>query len=64
MFVSAFPLGPFFALLNNLVEIRLDAYKFITTFRRPKAARTEDIGKIIHQSFIDLSSLAVLYNFY
>ena len=49
IFVAAFPLGPFFALLNNLVEIRLDAYKFITTYRRPRAARAEDIGKyLIH----------------
>ena len=45
IFVAAFPLGPLFALLNNLVEIRLDAYKFITTYRRPRAARAEDIGK-------------------
>ncbi|CAB4028652.1 Hypothetical predicted protein, partial [Paramuricea clavata] len=44
IFVAAFPLGPLFALLNNLVEIRLDAYKFITTYRRPRAARAEDIG--------------------
>ena len=46
IFVAAFPLGPLFALLNNLVEIRLDAYKFITTYRRPRAARAEDIGKL------------------
>ncbi|XP_028396374.1 anoctamin-4-like [Dendronephthya gigantea] len=44
IFVAAFPLGPLFALLNNLVEIRLDAYKFVTTYRRPRAARAEDIG--------------------
>ena len=44
--MAAFPLGPLFALLNNLVEIRLDAYKFITTYRRPRAARAEDIGKL------------------
>ena len=47
IFVAAFPLGPLFALLNNLVEIRLDAYKFITTYRRPRAARAEDIGKLL-----------------
>ena len=46
IFVAAFPLGPLFALLNNLVEIRLDAYKFITIYRRPRAARAEDIGKL------------------
>ena len=28
LFVAAFPLAPFFALLNNVIEIRLDANKF------------------------------------
>ena len=31
LFVSAFPLAPLFALLNNLIEIRLDAYKFLVS---------------------------------
>lgn len=42
--MAAFPLAPFFALLNNVVEIRLDAYKWITQMRRPLAERVEDIG--------------------
>jgi len=45
LFVAAFPLGPFFALINNLLEIRLDAYKFIVVFQRPMAARAQDIGR-------------------
>ena len=44
LFVAAFPLAPLFALLNNIIEIRLDAYKFITTLRRPVANRAQDIG--------------------
>ncbi|KAJ7377326.1 Anoctamin-4 [Desmophyllum pertusum] len=44
LFVAAFPLGPFFALANNLLEIRLDAYKFMVVFQRPMAARAQDIG--------------------
>ncbi|KAK2563653.1 Anoctamin-5 [Acropora cervicornis] len=44
LFISAFPLGPFFALINNLLEIRLDAYKFVVVFQRPMAARAQDIG--------------------
>lgn len=44
LFVAAFPLGPFFALINNLLEIRLDAYKFIVVFQRPMASRAQDIG--------------------
>lgn len=39
IFVSAFPLAPLFALINNMFEIRLDAKKMITTFRRPVAQR-------------------------
>ena len=44
MFVAAFPLGPLFALLNIIVEIRLDAINFLCHFRRPDAVRAEDIG--------------------
>ena len=44
IFVAAFPLAPFFALLNNIIEIRLDAFKFVTVYRRPPAYRAQDIG--------------------
>ena len=44
MFVAAFPLAPFFAWLNNIFEIRLDAINFTRNFRRPVAQRAEDIG--------------------
>jgi Calcium-activated chloride channel len=44
MFVAAFPLAPLFALLNNVAEIRLDAYKMLTQARRPLAERVADIG--------------------
>ncbi|KAE8615068.1 hypothetical protein XENTR_v10008399 [Xenopus tropicalis] len=44
IFVAAFPLAPLLALLNNIIEIRLDAYKFITQWRRPLASRAKDIG--------------------
>ena len=33
LFVAAFPLAPLFALLNNILEIRVDGRKFITQFR-------------------------------
>ncbi|KAK7882262.1 hypothetical protein WMY93_028436 [Mugilogobius chulae] len=44
VFVAACPLAPFFALINNWVEIRLDAHKFVTEYRRPVAERAQDIG--------------------
>uniref|UniRef100_A0A8C9WN83 Anoctamin n=1 Tax=Scleropages formosus TaxID=113540 RepID=A0A8C9WN83_SCLFO len=44
LFVASFPLAPLFALLNNVIEIRLDAKKFVTELRRPNAVRARDIG--------------------
>lgn len=46
LFVASFPLAPLFALLNNVIEIRLDAKKFVTELRRPVAIRAKDIGKL------------------
>lgn len=44
MFVPAFPLAPFFGLLNNLFEIRGDAKKFVNQYRRPVLERSKTIG--------------------
>uniref|UniRef100_A0A8P4KKZ2 Anoctamin n=1 Tax=Dicentrarchus labrax TaxID=13489 RepID=A0A8P4KKZ2_DICLA len=44
IFVAAFPLAPLLALLNNIIEIRLDAYKFVTQWRRPLPSQAKDIG--------------------
>lgn len=44
MFVAAFPLGPLFAFMNAIVEIRVDAVNFVSQFRRPDSTRAEDIG--------------------
>ncbi|MCP9261621.1 Anoctamin [Dirofilaria immitis] len=44
LFVSAFPLAPLFALLNNIFEIRVDAYKYVVATRRPVPERARDIG--------------------
>uniref|UniRef100_A0A8C4VRW3 Anoctamin n=1 Tax=Gopherus evgoodei TaxID=1825980 RepID=A0A8C4VRW3_9SAUR len=44
IFVAACPLAPLFALLNNWVEIRLDAQKFVCEYRRPVAERAQGIG--------------------
>lgn len=44
LFVASFPLAPLFALLNNIIEIRLDAKKFVMEVRRPIAAKAKDIG--------------------
>uniref|UniRef100_A0A8D2IXP3 Anoctamin n=1 Tax=Varanus komodoensis TaxID=61221 RepID=A0A8D2IXP3_VARKO len=44
LFVASFPLAPVFALLNNVIEVRLDARKFVSELRRPNAVRAKDIG--------------------
>ncbi|KAE8294835.1 Anoctamin-7 New gene expressed in prostate-like protein Transmembrane protein 16G [Larimichthys crocea] len=44
IFVAACPLAPLFALINNWVEIRLDAQKFVSEYRRPVVERAQGIG--------------------
>ena len=67
MFSASFPLAPFWALINNIMEVfllssapikpwtqyiyyfqyrqvRIDAYKYTTQIRRPKAQKVENIG--------------------
>ncbi|KAJ7340369.1 Anoctamin-4 [Desmophyllum pertusum] len=44
MFVAAFPLAPLFALINNILELRIDAINFAVNFRRPVAERAQGIG--------------------
>ncbi|KAA0702300.1 Anoctamin-7 Dresden transmembrane protein of the prostate [Triplophysa tibetana] len=44
IFVAACPLAPLFALINNWVEVRLDAQKFVCEYRRPVVERAQDIG--------------------
>uniref|UniRef100_A0A672GKF8 Anoctamin n=1 Tax=Salarias fasciatus TaxID=181472 RepID=A0A672GKF8_SALFA len=61
LFVASFPLAPLFALLNNIIEIRLDAKKFVTELRRPVAAKAKDIG-IWYNLLRGLSKVAVIVN--
>lgn len=44
LFVVAFPLGPLFAFLNNIIEIRIDAFKVLTQLQRPIPRPAKDIG--------------------
>uniref|UniRef100_I3J8B8 Anoctamin n=1 Tax=Oreochromis niloticus TaxID=8128 RepID=I3J8B8_ORENI len=61
LFVASFPLAPLFALLNNIIEIRLDAKKFVTELRRPVAARAKDIG-IWYNILRGVAKVAVIIN--
>ncbi|XP_030221370.1 anoctamin-5 isoform X1 [Gadus morhua] len=44
LFVASFPLAPLLALFNNIIEVRVDAWKFTTQFRRPVASKAHSIG--------------------
>ncbi|NXA21914.1 ANO7 protein, partial [Ibidorhyncha struthersii] len=61
IFVAACPLAPLFALLNNWVEICLDAQKLVCDYRRPVAERAQGIG--IWFSILEaITHLAVISN--
>ena len=61
LFVVAFPLAPLFAFLNNIIEIRVDAFKVLTQLRRPLPKKAQDIG--IWLSILNaLSRLGVIVN--
>lgn len=61
LFVPAFPLAPLFALINNIMEVRLDAYKFTVAYRRPMPARAQGLG-VWYDILDGISKLAVLSN--
>ena len=42
---NLFPLAAFFSLLNNLLEIRTDAFKLCMIYQRPFSQRVKDIGQ-------------------
>lgn len=45
LFVVAFPLTPFFALINNVLELHIDAVKLCFGFQRPYPHPCESIGQ-------------------
>ncbi|XP_055600818.1 anoctamin-1 isoform X2 [Uranotaenia lowii] len=61
IFVAAFPLAPVFALLNNILEMRLDAKKLLTFYRRPVSQRVRDIG-IWYRILDSIGKLSVITN--
>ena len=44
MFAAAFPLAPLMAFVNNIVEIRTDAFKLLDAYTRPEYKGAESIG--------------------
>ncbi|KAL0278801.1 UNVERIFIED_CONTAM: hypothetical protein PYX00_000506 [Menopon gallinae] len=61
LFSSAFPMAAFCALVNNLIEIRSDAFKLCFIFQRPFGQRVANIGS--WQNAMELMGIiAVLVN--
>ncbi|CAG2062601.1 unnamed protein product [Timema podura] len=44
LYVTAFPLAPVCALINNIAEIRIDAQRLLTQFRRPVPNKVSGLG--------------------
>ncbi|KAG8137836.1 hypothetical protein E2320_003790 [Naja naja] len=44
LFVTSFPLAPLLALINNLLEIHVDAWKITTQYRRMVSQKAQHIG--------------------
>ncbi|KAF9091658.1 Anoctamin-7 [Mortierella sp. GBA35] len=44
LFVTSFPVAPAFALINNWIDLRMEAFRLLTQYRRPFAYRAQDIG--------------------
>ncbi|XP_066264747.1 anoctamin-1-like isoform X9 [Branchiostoma lanceolatum] len=61
IFVASFPLAPLLALVNNVLEIRLDARKFVQELRRPMAERAKDIG-IWYNILKGITKISVIVN--
>jgi hypothetical protein len=61
LFAAAFPLAPLAALINNIVEMRTDAFKLLGTMKRPHPRTAKNIGNWYDILEI-ISYLAVITN--
>ncbi|XP_030753800.1 anoctamin-10 [Sitophilus oryzae] len=61
LFSSVYPIAALWALINNVLEIRADAYKICKLYRRPTARRVKDIGAW-QRSFEVLGGLSIMTN--
>lgn len=44
LFSSVYPIAAFWAVFNNILEIRADAFKLCMVFQRPMGKKVKDIG--------------------
>jgi hypothetical protein len=62
LFVGAFPLAPFLALISGYIQIRIDGWKLCQAHRRPIPKIAEDIGTWQYMIEV-LGIVGVIYNF-
>lgn len=61
LFVAAYPTASLWAFLNNVAELRVDAFKLVHIHRRPTPARVAHIGAW-EPAFRMICSMAVVTN--
>lgn len=61
LFSSVYPLAAFWAILNNVLEIRADAFKLCKVLQRPMARRVKDIGAW-QIAFEAMGAIAIMTN--
>uniref|UniRef100_A0AAX7VS99 Anoctamin n=1 Tax=Astatotilapia calliptera TaxID=8154 RepID=A0AAX7VS99_ASTCA len=64
LFSSAFPLAAMCALINNIIEIRSDAFKLCTGLQRPFGVRVESIGQWQVRNALSMGLIAIIVNCY
>ncbi|KAK9872299.1 hypothetical protein WA026_017102 [Henosepilachna vigintioctopunctata] len=61
LFSSVYPMAALWALINNVIEIRADAFKLCQICQRPNSKRVKDIGAW-QRSFEILGALSIVTN--
>ena len=60
--MAAFPLAPLFAVINSVIELRIDTYNMVAQLRRPVAQRISNKNTIIDEIMKLLTYAAVITN--
>ncbi|XP_065163565.1 anoctamin-10 isoform X3 [Atheta coriaria] len=61
LFSSVYPIAAFWAVFNNVLEIRADAFKLCVVYQRPMGKRVKDIGAW-QKAFEALGALSIMTN--
>ncbi|KAK8397348.1 hypothetical protein O3P69_004806 [Scylla paramamosain] len=61
LFSSVYPMAAFWAVLNNILELKTDAFKLCRVFRRPRVKKVASIG-VWQGAFELLGAVAVMTN--